>query len=60
MNETAVEWLEKEFDRIWNESGIVYVIEGKPELVHFRVYTRRYHSPPLMIMKSQNGMIGEN
>lgn len=60
MNQTAVEWLENEFDRIWNEFGIMYVIEEKPELVHYAVRTPQYHSPPLMMVKSQTGMVGES
>lgn len=67
INESAVEWLEKEFEKLWLECGQTYELElGGAKVRYFSVpkqwrpdYEEGNHSPgSLMELKVQNGVYG--
>lgn len=59
MNETAVEWLENEFNKEWNENGYIQEIEMYGSIVRiFRVADQVMW--PFLLFKSQNGIYGDN
>lgn len=59
MNQTAVEWLESEFDKEWDEKGHVEEIEMFGSIVRtFRMGDRIVW--PFLQFKSQNGIYGDN